>query len=324
LSIASELAASELAAPFSEALVGLIGAGFIGSDNDRICLAVSGGPDSLALLLLANELLPNRIVAATVDHGLRTEAAEETEFVASICTQLGVLHAVLKPEAPITGNLQSAARKVRYALLENFAATHDCKWIATAHHADDQLETFLMRLARGSGVDGLASIRAVNGRVIRPLLGFSKRQLEEICDAAGITPVRDPSNDDEDFDRVRMRKWLQESGIPFDVSAAGKSAAALHDASQALDWMCVRLAATHVKADGAKVKVDCGGLPNEMQRRLLIHALGQLQPDYVPRGEKLERALTGLRSGEKVMLGDVSMSGGKLWTLETAPPRKSS
>lgn len=309
--------ASELAAPFSEAL-----AGFIGPGADRICLAISGGPDSLALLLLAQEALPDRIVAATVDHGLRPEAAAEAKFVASICARLGVSHAVLKPEAPITGNLQSAARKARYALLEKFAGEHGCKWIATAHHADDQLETFLMRLARGSGVDGLASIRAVNGRVIRPLLGFSKGQLEDVCKAAGIDPVRDPSNDDEDFDRVRMRKWLQENGFPFDVNAVGKSAAALHEASQALDWMSGQLAATHVKADGAKLTVDCGDLPNEMQRRLVIHALGKLQPDYAPRGEKLERALAGLRSGQKVMLGNVSISGGKLWILEAAPPRK--
>jgi tRNA(Ile)-lysidine synthase len=130
----------------------------------RVGIAVSGGPDSLALLLLAHAAIPGGIAAATVDHGLRAEAAGEAAFVAALCATLGIPHATLRPGAPITGNIQSSARKARYALLEIWADQHNLDWIATAHHADDQAETLLMRLSRGAGVAGLSGVRAVNGR----------------------------------------------------------------------------------------------------------------------------------------------------------------
>jgi tRNA(Ile)-lysidine synthase len=123
-------------------------------------LAVSGGPDSMALLLLAHAALPGAIEAATVDHGLRAEAAAEAEFVASICASLGVPHVTLGVRlAP--GNLQSEARVARYSALADWACERGIGAIATAHHADDQAETLLLRLGRASGVAGLAGVRAV-------------------------------------------------------------------------------------------------------------------------------------------------------------------
>ena len=184
---------------------------------DRILLAVSGGPDSLALLILAAETMPGAIFAVTIDHQLRPESAAEATFVAMSCAELAVPHATLTPAVPITGNIQSAARVARYQLLEQTADDQNCTLIATAHHGDDQLETILMRLARGSGIDGMSAIRASNGRIIRPLLGFSKSELEEICLSAGIEPVRDPSNENEDYDRVAIRKWLGQSSHPFTI-----------------------------------------------------------------------------------------------------------
>src|SRR5262245_4822549 len=115
----------------------------------RIGIAVSGGPDSLALLLLAAKARPNAIEAATVDHGLRPESADEAAMVASLCNRLGVPHRVLPADwsEPPISNVQSEARAMRYRLLNDWAIERGLAAIATGHHADDQAETLLMRLS---------------------------------------------------------------------------------------------------------------------------------------------------------------------------------
>ncbi len=266
--------------------------------------------------------MPQRIVAATVDHGLRSEAAQEASFVSDICRRLGIPHATLKPDQPITGNLQSAAREVRYALLHRHADAQQCSWIATAHHADDQLETFVMRLARGCGVDGLSGIRPVNGRVIRPLLDLSKARLESICGDAGISPMRDPSNDDTDFDRVRIRHWLEQNELPFGSGDVVKSSRALAEASQALDWMTENLADERIEKQDDGLALRAAGLPAEIKRRLLLRAVQKLQPGYMARGEAVTQAILSLGNGGKTMLGDIILTGGDIWRLSPAPPRK--
>jgi tRNA(Ile)-lysidine synthase len=293
-----------------------------GGDGGRLLLAVSGGPDSLALLLLAHAVMPDGIAAATVDHGLRPEAAAEADFVATICAKLGVPHTILRPEQPITGSLQANARTARYRLLEDQANAGGCRWIVTAHHADDQLETVLMRIARGAGISGLSAVRARQGRVIRPFLGLTKAELEEICSAAGISPVRDPSNDDTDFDRVAMRKWLSETAHPFDPLRAVRSAAAFADASEALEWMAERLFASSVTASDDTLVIDVANIPGEFRRRLLLRALGQIEPGNMPRGDAIDRALIALDSGERITLGNVLCDGGPTWTLRPAPKRR--
>ena len=288
----------------------------------RIGLAVSGGPDSLALLLLAHTVFPNRIAAATVDHGLRPEATDEAHFVAAVCAERGIAHDILTPATPITGNIQSSAREARYALLEKWADTCGLQWITTAHHSDDQLETLLMRLARGSGVAGLAAIRARNGRIIRPLLGFSKAELETICASEGVEPVRDPSNDDSDFDRVAMRQWLAGSAHPFKLDRVARSAAALGDSAEALDWMTAKLTEQHIEQKGEIINLDTTDLPRELARRLLLTALAMVDPQSAPRGDAVDRALDGLPRGEVMTLGNVRCVGGAIWQFEAAPPRR--
>src|SRR4051812_14287712 len=112
----------------------------------RLGIAVSGGPDSLALLLLASAAYPGRIEAATVDHGLRPEGAAEAAFVGRLCVRLGLPHAILRAQMTETANVQAAARTRRYALLTQWLAATGAAFLATAHHLDDQAETLVMRL----------------------------------------------------------------------------------------------------------------------------------------------------------------------------------
>jgi tRNA(Ile)-lysidine synthase len=294
----------------------------LAGDNARVLLAVSGGPDSLAMLLLAYAAMPDCVCAATVDHELRPEAADEAEFVAALCSQLSIAHRILRPSTAITGNLQSNARKARYALLQAHADATGCNWIATAHHADDQLETVLMRIARGSGVDGLSGVRALQGRIIRPMLAFTKNELEEICAKTGVAPVRDPSNKDDSFDRVKMRQWLAANSHPFDPNRAVRTATAFANAAEALEWMTDALFQTHVTREDDSFTFNTNDLPRELQRRLVLRILSQIQPDYVPRGDALDRAFDTLADGGKQLLGDVQCDGGKIWRFRLAPKRR--
>ena len=213
-------------------------------DDYRLGLAVSGGADSLALLLLANAALPGRVEAASADHGLRAESSQECELVASCCIELGVPHRTLEVEVG-PGNLQDRARAARYEALGQWCEERDLMGLATAHQMDDQAETFMMRLNRGSGLAGLASIRAVGSvpgasiRLVRPLLRWRRSELAELVRDAGWEAVRDPSNENIDFDRVRMRMalagadWIDPQGIE-------RSASLLAEADMTLQWVIGR------------------------------------------------------------------------------------
>lgn len=203
-------------------------------------LAVSGGPDSLALLLLAHEALPGRIAVASVDHGLRPEAAGEVALVERIAAARGIAFTPLAVTlAP--GNVPAQARAARYAALARWAQDAGLGAVATAHHADDQAETLLMRLNRGSGLAGLAGVRP-HGRIegsdvalLRPLLGWRKAELTAVVAASGITPAQDPTNTDPAFDRARLRAALTSADWLDPVQIAA-SAAHIAEGWQALEW----------------------------------------------------------------------------------------
>ncbi|CAM5209074.1 tRNA(Ile)-lysidine synthase [Bosea thiooxidans] len=198
--------------PVSSVEAGLLFEGL--SPEARLLAAVSGGPDSIALLGLLAEWAkgPGRpaIHAATVDHGLRPEAAAEAEDVAALCRRLGVPHRTLRWEGakPASG-VQAEARRARYALLAAEARRLGGAALVTAHTLDDQAETVLMRLAHGSGPSGLGGMRARAERdglvLARPLLGIAKARLVATAQARGLPFIRDPSNADERFERVRWR-----------------------------------------------------------------------------------------------------------------------
>lgn len=308
---------------FADALSRLTGSNPAMLDSPAIGLAVSGGADSLALMLLAHSACPRAIRVATVDHGLRAESADEANFVGRLCAERGISHSTLRPASPITGNIQSAAREARYALLNDWADAHGLKWIATAHHADDQLETLLMRIARGSGIAGLSGIRECNGRIIRPLLGFTKQQLVALCVEEGIVPCEDPSNANVDFDRVQIRNWLKSAPELLDATRITRTVTALREAHDALEWMAAEIETERLAvAEGRVTTLDPAGLPAEIIRRLLIRALLSQDAAIAPRGETIDRALEALRAGGKLTIGNLLCTGGTLWRIEPAPPRK--
>ena len=290
-------------------------------------MAVSGGPDSLALLLLAAAARPGLVEAATVDHSLRPESRAEAETVAGVCKTVAVPHSILTldwPKAP-QSNLQARAREARYEVLGAWAPERGLTAVATAHHADDQAETLLMRLARGAGIGGLGSVRArrplVKGvQLVRPLLGWRKAQLAALVANAGVKPVDDPSNRDPRHDRVRMRQWLKGADWA-DPERLAASAAWLNEADEALDWALAPLAETRVTRDGGSLVVDPSGLPRELQRRLLLAAFGELGAPR-PRGPELGRALDKLRKGGTTTLAGLKLEGGTAWRLRFAPPRR--
>ncbi|WP_296612084.1 tRNA lysidine(34) synthetase TilS [Sphingomonas sp.] len=299
--------------------------------RDRVLVAVSGGPDSLALLLLTHALLGDRCVAATVDHGLRPEAADEAAWVADLCAARGIDHAVLSGPLPEraghTANLSARARALRYELLQAHADAVGATHIATAHHADDQVETLIMRLNRGAGVGGLAGVRAsgqrMGGRVIRPLLGWRRTELGAIVAAAGIVAVEDPSNVSDRFDRARLRKQL--AAIDWiDPLRVAASAAALADAEDAIAWMVRQLGTDRIAADGDSLTLDPSGLPFELVRRLVEQCVRQMDASAEIRGSALVRMVKALESGDTAMLGDVTAVAlsPAAWRFRKAPPRR--
>jgi len=296
----------------------------LGAIDDAITpvgIAVSGGPDSLALLLLAHAAWPGRIRAATVDHRLRAESGDEADRVAALCAARGIPHAILVPEGAITGSLQAAARTARYALLDQWRTREGASCVMTAHHADDQAETVLMRLNRGAGVSGLAGIRKTNGHLLRPLLGWRRSELEAIVAAAGIVAVTDPSNSDPRFDRVRMRQALA-AATWIDVAALARSASHLADAAEALDWAAAQLLPERVTEEGTALRLDPRDLPEEMVRRLLVAAVVRHDPAVRPSGPELDRALAALRAGARTSLGALVLTGGPSWHIAPATPRR--
>lgn len=291
-----------------------------GGKTGRIGVAVSGGPDSVALLLLAAAASPGRVAAATVDHGLRPESAAEAAFVAGLCAKRDIAHATLKPDSPIGGSLQAAARAARYSVLEAWREREGLDWLVTAHHLDDQAETVLMRLNRGAGVAGLSGVRAINGRVLRPLLGWRRAELAAIVAAAGIDPVDDPSNADPRFDRARLRQALARSDW-LDPGPVARSAAALAEAEDALAWTTGHLLDERAREEAGAWLLDPSGLPPELRRRLLLALLERLDAPKPPRGDEVARLLAALEIGATATLAGVKCRGGKTWRFEAAPPR---
>jgi tRNA(Ile)-lysidine synthase len=292
-------------------------------DGGRLGLAVSGGPDSLALLLLAQAAIPGLFAVATVNHGLRREAADECAMVERVCAEREIPCEILVIRTG-EGNLQAAAREARYVALGAWARRKGLTALATAHHADDQAETLVMRLNRASGLCGLAGVRPrglVPGAglpLVRPLLSWRRIGLAEIVRRAGLEPAQDPSNADETYDRVRIRKALATADW-LDVEAAAASAAHLADAEDAIEWMVERDWAENVAVAGGGLRYETDA-PKAVMLRVVSRIIAGFGGS--PRGAAVARLIADLQAGAQGNIAGVAAvveDGG--WVFRPEPPR---
>lgn len=292
----------------------------------KLGVAVSGGPDSVALLLLAHTARRGAVEAATVDHGLRAQSAGEARWVGELCRSLGVPHQTLRVDVA-AGNLQSNAREARYHALDRWLDRRGLAALTTAHHVDDQAETLLMRLNRGSGLAGLVGVRPCgtvpggSACLLRPLLGWRKAELEELVRAAGIEPIADPSNREIRFDRVRIRQAMAGAGW-LDPLALARSAALLGEAEAALERVVAQTYTEQVTRaqDGFRFAVaQTDYIRLEVVRRIFA------EMGYAPARSEIARLVARLNAGENASLAGVlavPSSGGECWTFRPEPPRR--
>ena len=273
-----------------------------GIKPQKIAVGVSGGADSLFAVLKAHEELTSlgfQVIALTVDHGLRPSSRQEALFVADLMQKNGIEHHILCWEGTKpTQGVEEAARNARYALIEEWCAKHGVCYVMTAHHLYDQVETFFMRLKRGSGLDGLCGMREITPlksvRVLRPFLETDPHTFKTFLRKHDITWVEDESNEDESLLRVQIRHFL-----PFFVKQTGISAEQVGQTMKRLqssrayfENKIQNLIKTHFRI--YKDKVFCCSceffdvLETEIQYRLACYLIKFIsQTDYAPESEKI-------------------------------------
>jgi tRNA(Ile)-lysidine synthase len=316
-----------------------------------LIVAVSGGPDSVALMVLLARWrktlkVKPKLIAVTVDHGLRKEAKREAAAAGKLARKLGLTHRILKwsGKKPKTG-LQQAARLARYRLLADAAGKAKATLILAAHTLDDQAETVVIRMSRGSGLTGLgamARLARVPGdrdskiRLGRPLLGIAKSRLIATLKAANIPFADDPSNRDPRFTRARLRglmPQLAEEGL--DARRLALLASRLKRADAAIETAVDR-AAAEVSTDSAKPgqilleTPDYARLPSEIALRLLGRAVAELGCEGPVELGKLEALKAALDGAQKVgntrfrrtLAGAVVTLTADTIAVERAPPRR--
>ena len=264
---------------------------FAGLGGHSLLLAVSGGADSMALMHLVaawRQMLripDTPVCVATVDHGLRPESGEEAAWVGEQAQQIGLEHSTLKwIGAKPTSGVQAKARAVRYQLLTTHARDRfgDASvFVLTAHHLDDQAETLLMRLARGSSLDGLAAMRRVSDggsvQIVRPLLDIPKSRLIETLQVRNLAWIEDPSNQSEEYERVRIRRaWECLQSVGLTPRAIARSARRLQRAKCALERVTWRFIDESIDLhDGLYAQVSLSDLYSA-NREIALRALQKM------------------------------------------------
>jgi len=280
-----------------------------------LALAVSGGADSMALLHLTKSFTKN-LVAITVDHALRPESRSEAEKVAQWCHHIDIEHHILtwygeKPETRI----QREARRARYDLMTAFCQERGISHLLTAHHKDDQIETFFLRLLKGSGLRGLACMAPIKKmgelHLIRPFLNFSKKDLVDYLNAKNQAFVEDPSNDNLDFGRVRVRQWLaQASHYKIELNEV------LHTIKQAQDFRefmneqisCLK---KECLEENKLLLIPFYKAPPYLQKEFLRNYIAEhSNKDFPPRFETIENLHTALVKGRS------TTAGGFIWRVK--------
>lgn len=322
--------------------------GALGNDETAgLLLAVSGGPDSMALLGLAAAAaayLPP-LAVATVDHGLRPDSRSEAEFVGAFCREIKLHHAILPwTDQPGGSVSQEAARKGRYALLVSHARSIEASHIVTAHTLDDQAETVLIRMASGSGIAGLGAMRPNirRGAIchLRPFLEVPKSRLVETCFRNGWLYSSDPSNQDVRFTRSRIRALLpmlaSEGLTPERLGTLAARARRTEDALEHIARRTVTDALVRRAPDGGAIRLRADpfyaepfDLALRMLRRAMLEIGGDRPEDIQIPLVKLERLLRNLRMSirdhrplRQTLAWAVVAHGGGFIEVRTAPPRR--
>jgi tRNA(Ile)-lysidine synthase len=258
------------------------------SPGDRVLVAVSGGPDSVCLLSVLRELaedLDLTLHIAHLDHMFRgKESADEALFVGEFVNTFGIPATIEKFDVPVYClerglSPQEGARNVRYDFLQRVAKTIDASRIATGHTADDQAETFLMRLLRGAGASGLSAIPAVRGNIVRPLIEITRAEVLEYLNDTGLSFVTDPSNTKPVYTRNRVRLEIIPALKGFNpriVETLAAEAALLRDEDEAIEFHCTLLADGILERTANDLfikRIEFSALPIAFRRRLLKRAL---------------------------------------------------
>jgi len=303
-------------------------------DDKIIAVGVSGGADSLALAISAAENMKKcniKIVALTVDHKLRPESTEEAEYVSKIMKKYGVEHHILTWEGdkPDTG-IEEAARIARYNLLKNWCFSHGIKSIMIAHHQLDQAETFFMRLHRGSGLDGLCGMNPVSDyeglRILRPFLQTNPQDLKDFLKKRNIDWVEDSSNQNEDFLRVKIRKFMpiltEKTGI--DIEKITKTMEILARSKAYIDNQTEKFIKNHCRKinDLAYCVAQKTLLQTEDEiiYRFLAYTCRKIgKKTYQPRAEDLTRLQEKIKkenfSGCTLSGCEIFKNQGKIWII---------
>nr|WP_299844798.1 tRNA lysidine(34) synthetase TilS [uncultured Roseovarius sp.] len=288
---------------------------FLPNPPKQLGVAVSGGSDSLALMYLLRVWADHggpKLHAVTVDHGLRVESAEEARQVAEHAARLGISHDCLIWEGwDGRGNLPDQARRARYRLMQNWAQERGITHVALGHTADDQAETFLMRLAREAGVDGLSAMSATRrlGKVVfcRPALRLTREELRDELRKRDVRWIDDPTNDDDAYERVRVRKALKLLA-PLGISASTLAAVSRHmsEVRGTLYWyvfLAAREMVSFQAGDLLIARKEFRVLQREVSRRLMQSALRWVSnAEYSPRGRAMELLMESIRGGTGMTL----------------------
>lgn len=266
------------------------------ANTRTLAVAVSGGADSMALALLTAAAFPGRVHAFTVDHGLREESAGEAALVNAWLSKHDIPHTTLvwQGQKPAT-NIQAEARSARYRLLAEACAEIGATVLLTAHHKEDQAETVLLRLARGAGLPGLSAMKPVrrlnagfDTLLVRPLLDVSREDLRGYLTAQNQPWIEDPSNQDQRFDRIKVRTLLADPPLPgLTVDSLVQTAEALGSAHRALDAWAHEKVAQHMRWDNTGkivlvARLQLAQWPQELARRVLLTGLLAASGGTVP------------------------------------------
>ena len=268
-------------------------------ERSRIAVAVSGGGDSMALALLVRDWVKahgGEVIAYTVNHGLRAESAAEASKVSALLKEKGIAHEILtwEGEKPST-HIQELAREARYKLLTDTCRKRGFAFLAVAHNLEDQTETFWMRLAHGSGLDGLAGMAAARDadgvKIIRPVLGFTRTELRATCEQHAIEWIEDPSNKNDKYLRVKLREFEAVlAGEGFTPARLAQTMQKLEESREAIQVMtteafrtCVQM---HPEGYVTLNTQQWQKSPREIQRRVLMQALSAVSPQDYPLGSE--------------------------------------